>query len=66
MQVSVCRSFDCAEGCTDEVTVLLGTYPHMSIAPLAQLAQFLDFRVRVLDIILDWETRGIIDANIAA
>ena len=40
--------------------------PDMPIAPLAQLTQFLDFGVCVLNIILNWEFIRIKDPHIAA
>jgi hypothetical protein len=46
--------------------MLLRTNPHMAITPLAQLAQLLDFGVRVLDVVFDWEATRVIDLYVAA
>jgi hypothetical protein len=53
-------------GRTNKVSMLLRANPHMPIAPLAQVPQLLDFRVRVLDIVFHGQSRGIVHAHIAA
>lgn len=35
--------------------MLFRAHPHVAVAPLAQVAQFLHFGVRVLDVVFDGE-----------
>jgi hypothetical protein len=38
----------------------------MSVAPSAQIAEFLDFRVRVSNVVFHGQAGGIVDTNITA
>ena len=49
---------------TYKVSMLLRANPKMSVAPLAQVAKFLHFRVIVLDIVLDWQSSGVIHPDV--
>ena len=50
--------------CTYEVTVLFRRYPNMAITPFAQLTQLLHFRMLMLHIVLDRQTRRIKNTHI--
>jgi len=45
--------------------MLFGRDPKMAIAPSAQVAEFLDFGMRVLHVIFHGEARGIVYTNVA-
>ena len=49
-----------------EVAVLFGGDPDVAVAPAAEVPQFLHFGMRVLDVVLDGELAGIVDADVAA
>lgn len=46
--------------------MLLGTYPDVAVAPLAEVTQLLDFWVCVLDVVFYGEAGGIVHADVAA
>jgi hypothetical protein len=45
---------------------LFGADPDVAVAPFAEVAEFLDFGVRVLDVVFDGEAGGVVDADVAA
>ena len=53
-------------GGTDEVSVLLWTYPDVAVAPLAEVTQLLDFWVGVVDVVFYGEGGGVVNADVAA
>ena len=61
--ISMCTSRDEE---THQVAVLLWTDPDVSIAPPAELAEFLHLGMRVLNIVLLGQASGIVHAHVAA
>lgn len=49
-----------------QIAVLFRADPNMAIAPLAEIAQFLDFGVGVLRVVFDGEAIRVVDADVAA
>jgi hypothetical protein len=49
-----------------QVAMLFWTYPNMTITPFAQLSQFLNLGVIVLNIVFLREAGWVVDSNIAA
>ena len=50
---------------TYKVAVLLRRHPDVTVAPLAEFAQFLHFAVAVLDVVFYGQAVGIEDADVA-
>jgi len=46
--------------------MLLWAHPDVTITPLAELAELLDFWVIVLLVVFDWEARWIVDSDVTA
>lgn len=53
-------------GLTYQVAVLLRRDPDVAVAPFAQVAEFLDFGMVVLDVVFDGEAAGVVDTDVAA
>lgn len=49
-----------------QVSVLFGRNPYVPVTPFAQVAEFLDFGVVVLDVVFHGEAGGVVDADVAA
>ena len=66
MRVASQRTTYNSSNSTYKITVLLWRYPHMSITPSTQASKLLDFRMRMLQIILDGQTGWAEDAHVTS
>lgn len=46
--------------------MLFGADPDVAVGPFAEVAELLDFGVRVLDVVFDGEAGRVVDADVAA